>query len=182
MPNGKPTSRQLAFANAIIEGKNPSDAYRAAYSCEGMSPTSIAREAQRVLKNPNVSPIIATGREQAKQAALWSRKTAIERLADVNAISYKALKKDGFKTASIASTFFQSLDRLNELTEQEEEEQTHREVNLPVFIDSEEYMMEHYGTLYVEEAGSVKATEEEYRKRPYLVGPVLYFDPDEADE
>lgn len=114
-----PTSKQLAFANAMVAGMNPSEAYRAAgYSCN-MSAASIKREAQSLLRNPNVAPTVERGRIAAAKSAAWSRETAIERLQDVNAAAYCRMMDKGpeigFQRADSA-VFFDSLDRLNRMT------------------------------------------------------------------
>lgn len=115
-----PTSKQLAFADAIVSGANPSEAYRAAYSCGRMSASSVAREAQRLMSNPKIAPIIDKGRRAAARRAAWSRETAIERLEAVNAVSYSRMMEtgpqNGFQRAD-SMAFFGSLDRLRAMTE-----------------------------------------------------------------
>ena len=49
------TDKQEAFAMAIFEGNNFSDAYRLAYDASGMSNASVNVEACKLVKNPNVS-------------------------------------------------------------------------------------------------------------------------------
>ena len=75
-----PTPKQLEFANAIVSGAAPSEAYRQAYRADGMSSASVAREAQRLLSNPVIAPIVEEGRREAAEAAKWSLIKALERL------------------------------------------------------------------------------------------------------
>ena len=49
------TDKQEAFAMAIFEGNNFSDAYRLAYDASGMSNASVNVEACKLVKNPNVT-------------------------------------------------------------------------------------------------------------------------------
>lgn len=74
-----PTPKQLEFANAIVSGAAPSEAYRQAYRADGMSSASIAREAQRLLSNPVIAPIVEEGRREAAEAAKWNLGKALER-------------------------------------------------------------------------------------------------------
>lgn len=53
----KLTPKQQKFVDSIVSGKNPSEAYRQAYNTSANNNT-IAKEAQNILKNPNISPII----------------------------------------------------------------------------------------------------------------------------
>lgn len=79
-----PTPKQLEFANAIVSGAAPSEAYRQAYRADGMSSASVAREAQRLLSNPVIAPIVEEGRREAAEAAKWSLRKSLERLQAVN--------------------------------------------------------------------------------------------------
>lgn len=67
------TPKRQAFINAIIQGLNPSEAYRAAgYSCNGMSSASIANEAYKLIKNPDISPIIEERQREAAEKVDFS--------------------------------------------------------------------------------------------------------------
>lgn len=141
----KLTPKQQAFANAIIEGKNPSEAYRCAYSYQHMSKKAIAVNAQKLLKHTKISLAIEKGKQEATKKSVWSREKAIERLQDVNAISYQAMKKQGVISAPVASAFFNSLDRLNAMCEVETASEfgaprfyfkrEEMEINAPIIID-----------------------------------------------
>lgn len=49
------TPKQEKFCQNIVSGMNQSDAYRGAYNCDGMLPTTINDEAWRSMQNPDIS-------------------------------------------------------------------------------------------------------------------------------
>lgn len=49
------TPKQEKFCQNIVSGMNQSDAYRGAYDCEGMQPTTINDEAWRTINLPHIS-------------------------------------------------------------------------------------------------------------------------------
>lgn len=110
-----PTPKQLEFANAIVSGAAPSEAYRQAYRADGMSSASVAREAQRLLSNPVIAPIVEEGRREAAEAAKWSLRKSLERLQAVNDRCYAELLEGMDGTA--LRGFTDTLDRLNELAD-----------------------------------------------------------------
>lgn len=115
MSADKLTPKQRAFANAIVSGMNPSDAYaHAGYSMRGSAAT-VAREAQRLLSHPTISLIIEEGRESAAKGAQWSRRMALERLFAVNSIAYSDIRENGLTSSLAASSFFKSTELLNEM-------------------------------------------------------------------
>ena len=85
------TPKRRAFARALIEGSNPSEAYRLAYSTAGMSAKSIANEANKLKQDPEVSRMVSDGEKRAMENSVWNRAMAIERLEDVNLKCYQAL-------------------------------------------------------------------------------------------
>lgn len=110
------TSKQIAFANCIVEGMNPAEAYRAAYSCARMSPASVRREAYRLMRNPNVAPLIEQGRREAAESAVWSRGMALERLQAVNNAAYASIERNGLTEPCVLKAFMDSADRLTKMT------------------------------------------------------------------
>lgn len=109
------TPKQRKFADGIVGGLNPSEAYRAAYDCSRMRPATVATEAQRLMVNPNVAPIIERGFEAAAKSAVWSRETALRRLEAVNLDTYRRITETGRESAldrAASDAFFKSLDRL----------------------------------------------------------------------
>ena len=128
-----PTPKQAAFANAIVSGASPSEAYRAAYDCGKMSAASVSREANRLLSHPKIAPIVEKGKKEAARTAAWSREMAIERLQGVNAASYARVMRtgseNGFQRAD-SEAFFGSLDRLCKMVEHERPVE-----GVPVLVD-----------------------------------------------
>ena len=118
-----PTPKQLEFANAIVSGAAPSEAYRQAYRADGMSSASVAREAQRLLSNPVIAPIVEEGRREAAEAAKWSLRKALERLQAVNDRCYEELLLEGMDGTALRG-FTDTLDRLNELADVKREAET----------------------------------------------------------
>lgn len=112
------TAKQEAFANAIIAGASPVEAYREAGYSQRMSKAAQSVEAQKLLANPKIALKIETARAEAAENALWSREAAIERLQMLNDVSYSRLAKTGAENGlqrPDLSAFLESLDRLNDL-------------------------------------------------------------------
>ena len=112
------TAKQEAFANAVIAGASPVEAYRKAGYSQRMSKAAQSVEAQKLLANPKIALKIETARAEAAENALWSRETAIERLQTLNDVSYSRLAKTGAENGlqrPDVSAFLESLDRLNDL-------------------------------------------------------------------
>lgn len=63
-PNGM-TLRQTKFVQALLDGMNQSDAYRAAYDTEGMQNPTISQEASKLMKNPKVQTTLMQARHEA---------------------------------------------------------------------------------------------------------------------
>jgi hypothetical protein len=121
-----PTSKQRKFALGIIEGLNPSEAYKAAgYSAD--NPATVATEAKRLLENPHISPIIQAGKKQAMVDAVWSRKVAIERAQAVQDRAYNQLMNDDNFNPQIYRAWAESADMLNRLANVDFELQLERE-------------------------------------------------------
>lgn len=112
------TAKQEAFANAIIAGASPVEAYREAGYSQQMSKAAQSVQAQKLLKKPNIALKIETARAEAAETARWSRETAIERLQKLNDVSYSRLAETGAEKGlqrPDVSAFLESLDRLNDL-------------------------------------------------------------------
>jgi hypothetical protein len=119
-----PTNKQIKFANGIIAGMNPTEAYRAAGYAATNSATA-AVEAQRLLSNPNVSPIIQAGKEEARARAVWSRREAIERAQVINDKAYNELINGPFDR-DIYKAWQESTLLLNDLVDVEYEKKIRR--------------------------------------------------------
>lgn len=63
------TAKQAAYAQARISGLDPSDAYRASYSVENMSPNAIKVEAARLEKHPTVSLTVREAQQKSLEHA-----------------------------------------------------------------------------------------------------------------
>ncbi|WP_304597295.1 terminase small subunit [Adlercreutzia caecimuris] len=112
------TGKQEAFANAIVAGASPLEAYRAAGYSQRMAPVKQSIEAQKIMRKPNVALVIENARAEAARNALWSRETAIERLQRVNDVSYSLIDNTGPHgrlERSAVQAFMESADRLNAL-------------------------------------------------------------------
>lgn len=113
------TYKQQAFANGIISGLGPSDAYKSAgYNCSRMSTKVISIEAQKLLKHPRISLVIREAEEMVAKAesAVWSREEAIRRAKRINDVAFKRLNiRIGEKDKDAVKAFFDSYDRLNKL-------------------------------------------------------------------
>ena len=85
------TPKRKRFARAIVEGANPSEAYRAAYATDGMSAKSVANEAHKLMSDPDISRMVREGEEKAMAESIWNRALAIERLERLNERCYSVL-------------------------------------------------------------------------------------------
>lgn len=85
------TPKRKRFARAIVEGANPSEAYRAAYATDGMTAKSIANEAHKLLSDPDISRMVEDGEREAMSESIWNRALAIERLERLNERCYSVL-------------------------------------------------------------------------------------------
>ncbi|MGL4402437.1 MAG: hypothetical protein ACRCTS_01670 [Fusobacteriaceae bacterium] len=79
----KLTEKQMAFVRAKVEGKNPSGAYKIAYNTTNMKPSSIARKAHELSKQPNISAMYEELKKEAKERTLWSYERAQEELLEM---------------------------------------------------------------------------------------------------
>jgi len=74
--------QHLTFADAIIAGTGPLDAYlQAGYKTSNRTFASIA--AQRLLKRPDISEYIAGGRQVAQVTAEWKREAMLQTLREI---------------------------------------------------------------------------------------------------
>lgn len=110
------TPKQRAFAMKVVEGMNPSAAYRAVYDASKMNPSSVAHEANALVNHPNIAPIIRRGIEESMKDAIWCRSKAIEQLEQVGARCFDALMDCGESLDRTAlQGFLETTDRLNQL-------------------------------------------------------------------
>lgn len=76
------TPKQQKFADAILDGKGPSDAYRSSYDTSG-KPAVIAVKANEVLNHAGVAAYIAANRKKLQKVALLTRTRKLEILSDI---------------------------------------------------------------------------------------------------
>lgn len=123
--NKRLTAKQESFALAVIGGASPVDAYREAGYSE-MSADSMAVEASKLMQNPKIALRIREGREKVMQGVIkkttYSRVEAIKRLEDINEKAYKQIKEQKFIPRDAMNAFFQSLDRLEDLTNKQSQD------------------------------------------------------------
>ena len=77
------TAKQEAFAQAIADGKNQSDAYRSAYNAGKMKDTSINVNASKIAADAKVALRVASLREELANKSLWTREQSVAVLAGV---------------------------------------------------------------------------------------------------
>lgn len=113
----RPTAKQTAFADAIIAGMAPSEAYRAAgYSCN-MSAASLSREAHKIRQHPTVERMVAKARAKAARRAQWTLDKAVERAQALNDAAYSEVRQLGIIQGSQAwRALMDSTDALNRYT------------------------------------------------------------------
>lgn len=61
------TPKQEAFAKAYVETGNASEAYRTAYSADGMKPATVNREAKALTENPKIATRLAELQKRAQK-------------------------------------------------------------------------------------------------------------------
>ena len=77
------TAKQEAFAQAIADGKNQSDAYRAAYNAGAMKPETVQNKAHVLMKDGEVAARVTELREALASKSLWTREQSVAVLIDV---------------------------------------------------------------------------------------------------
>jgi len=93
------TEKQERFCNFYIEKGSPSEAYRLAYDADGMSDSSVAVEASRLLADPNIALKIEDIRKPVREKAqitLEAHLDDLKRLRD-------ASEQDGKFSAAISA-------------------------------------------------------------------------------
>lgn len=93
------TNKQERFALAYNETSNASEAYRRVYSSGGMAPTTIWREAHRLIKNPKVATRISEARVEIRRVHGMSVADLDRQLQD--AYTLAAEKRDAKTMAKI---------------------------------------------------------------------------------
>jgi phage terminase small subunit len=82
-PTMKLTDKQERFAQAIADGMNQSDAYRAAYDVKEATPKSVNELASKVLSNVKVASRVDQLKAKLEAKALWTRQDSVEALRNI---------------------------------------------------------------------------------------------------
>jgi phage terminase small subunit len=69
----KLTPKQQAFVEAYLDCGSAAESYRRAYNCANMGPSTVRREATRLLTHPAIYHTITTLRAQSAQEAVLDR-------------------------------------------------------------------------------------------------------------
>ena len=77
------TAKQEAFAQAIADGKNQSDAYRTAYNAGKMKAETVQNSAYKLVMNGEVTARVKELREELANKSLWTREQSVAVLAGV---------------------------------------------------------------------------------------------------
>lgn len=92
------TAKQEAFAQALADGLNQSDAYRKAYDVQEATGKSVNELASKLAKNVKVASRVDELRGKLEEKALWTRQKSVAVLADIAA---GAESKAGEKVAAV---------------------------------------------------------------------------------
>lgn len=76
----KLTPKQFEYVRGLIEGCEPSVAYRKAFDCSTMSTQTIAKKAYGLSKHPLVVAELERAREKLRQNAVWTREMSVSAL------------------------------------------------------------------------------------------------------
>lgn len=75
------TAQQIAFAEAVVDGKTAAEAYRiAGYACDGLSDAVVAARGSKVLGGKAVTEYIAQLRAETANLGLWTREQVLSEL------------------------------------------------------------------------------------------------------
>lgn len=74
------TFKQQRFVDEYIKLGNAVEAYKLAYDCTNMKPTSVRRAAKEMLRHPVVSDHIASYRKKSEEDAIVTRRWVLDRL------------------------------------------------------------------------------------------------------
>lgn len=76
----KLTSKQEAYKNNRIAGMGVSESYRAAYAADGMSDKAVSKEADKLEKDPRITPVVKQKRKEASEKALVTTEDVVRML------------------------------------------------------------------------------------------------------
>lgn len=90
------TDKEFVFVNALLSGKNQSDAYREAYDAENMAPASVWSEASKRRNSPKVTQWLDYILENGAEDLTVTKESHIREL---ESIKRQALAKDNYGAA-----------------------------------------------------------------------------------
>ena len=79
------TPKQEKFCQGIVSGLNQSDAYRAAYSCDGMGDVTVNNEAYKTMQLPHIAARIEHLKKPIAERVGRTLQQHIERMAELAA-------------------------------------------------------------------------------------------------
>jgi phage terminase small subunit len=94
------TPKMHRFCMNVVEGDGPSEAYKAAYVADNMSPEAVAVEASRLLRDPRVRERIDELRSSLQRSLGISRATLLRELDEVREVA----KTNGDVKAALSAT------------------------------------------------------------------------------
>lgn len=77
------TAKQEAFCQAIADGMNQSDAYRAAYNAGNMKPETVQNNAYKLTQDNDISTRANELKNALASKALWTREKSVTGLANI---------------------------------------------------------------------------------------------------
>ena len=77
------TAKQEAFAQAVADGMNQSDAYRSAYDASKTKPDVVNVKASQLAADGKVAVRVAELREALASKSLWTRLDSVQALSDI---------------------------------------------------------------------------------------------------
>ncbi len=88
--------RQREFARLLATGMKQASAYRQAFDCEGMPPSTVASNASRLAKNADIQQYLANLRREADTPAILDRQ---QRMVILSQMTLKAMDAGNVREA-----------------------------------------------------------------------------------
>ena len=107
------TAKQQRFAELIVQGCSVADAMRGA-GYQYKRPEDVANEGYRLLRHPDIAPMIQEARARAMEGAVVTRRVLIDRLEQVNKTAFERLTSEGAEVFDHTAfkAFTETYDRL----------------------------------------------------------------------
>lgn len=98
----KLTAKQEAFAQQIVKGATAVAAYRLAYDCSGMVPSTIYSNASRLLANSKVAALVTTAKARTISKSVLTTENIIEELEEARKMALRLEQPQAVVAASMA--------------------------------------------------------------------------------